>query len=145
MRGLAAAVFLAFLAAGASAAEKPRAAAATVAPTTERHYRFARIELATASYSDEFRDLFDEKPTFDKLEGKLKGKSIAYALSAECRTAADFPKRVRVRLEAFKPGDNLFDRGEELTVIWKIMGIYPSKADCDDALGRLSTRPEPRA
>ncbi len=143
MRKTALAVFLAFCAAGASAGEKPKPA--PEAPKAERHYRFARLELATPAYSDDFKKLFDEKPSFDKLESRLKNKSIAYTLSAECLTAADFPERVRARLAGFKPGDNLFDRGEEWTVIWKIMGIYASDAECTDALGRLSTRPEPKA
>lgn len=144
MRKMATAVFLVFFAGSASAAEKPKPGPGADAPKAERHYRFARIELATASYQESFKALFDDKPTFDRLENKLRSKSIAYTLSAECRTAMDFPELVRARLEGFKPGDNLFDRGEEMTVIWKIMGIYRTAADCMDALGRLSTLPEPR-
>lgn len=142
MRRWVIAILLAVSAAPAGAADKAKGTA-TASP--DRHYRFARLELATPAYSDDFKKLFDEKPSFDKLEGKLKGKGIAYALSAECHTAKDFPERVRARLEGFKPGDNLFDRGEEMTVIWKIMGIYPTAAECTDALGRLNTLPEPKA
>lgn len=114
-------------------------------PNAEKHFRFARIEIAAETYSDDLKPYFDEKPSFDKLEARLKAKKIAYVLSAVCKTPSDFPERVRPRLDGFKPGDNLLDRGEELAVIFKIVGIYPSKAECLGALDRLGSRPEPRA